>query len=98
MKISLKNKIIGINFSVSKTPNLKNLKKELADFFSQNEIEGFAIKKFRIDEDSIGYSIIPEEPCFEEMFSGGDYTEKIEGIGKKYGIKHFGFVYWCYHK
>jgi len=100
MKISLKNKIIRIGFFISKEPNIKNLEKELADFFSKNEIGGYEIKQFRIEGTvAFDYRIVPLEPPLEECLSGeGIHTKEIEEIGKKYGIKHLGFIYWCYHK
>ena len=102
MKISLKNKILEIKLLISKTSNLRKLEKELTDFFSKNEIEGYKIKEFRIEESSsgLGYNIIPLEPPLEECLSDEEesHSEEIEKIGKKYGIKHLGFIYWCYHK
>ena len=100
MKIQLKNQTVEVGFFISKKPNLKKLEKELTDFFIQNEIEGHKIKKFRIEESFSNYNIIPLEPPMEECLSDRkeSRSEEIEEIGKKYGIKHLGFIYWCYHK
>jgi hypothetical protein len=94
-----KNKKLEISVTISQQPNLKELEKELKEFFSENEIEGIKVREFRIEEDAIhGYKIIPLEPSIEEVLSGGAYREKLREIGKKYGLEHFGFIYWCYHK
>jgi hypothetical protein len=102
MKIPLKNKILEVKLLISKTANLRKLEEELIDFFSKNEIEGYKIKKFRIEESftGLGYNIIPLEPPIEECLSDKEenHSEEIEKIGKKYGIKNLGFIYWCYHK
>jgi hypothetical protein len=99
MKIPLKNKNLEIRFSVRRTPNLKKLEKELEDFFGKNEIEGFFIKKFKVEIDVVDYRIVPLEPPIEQWLSGkGIYIGELEKIGKKYGIKHLDFMPGCYHK
>lgn len=99
MKIPLKNQIIEFGFFISKTPKLKKLEKELEDFFSKNEIEGFFIKDFRVEVDVINYKIVPLEPPIEEWLSGkGIYIGELEKIGKRYGIKRLDFMPGCYHK
>jgi len=101
MKIPLKNQKLEIRLSISVSPNLKKLEKELEDFFAQNEVEGHKIKKFRIETspNMVNYEIIPLEPPLDESLSAkGGYEEKIKKIGEEYGIKDLGFIYWCYHK
>jgi hypothetical protein len=49
-------------------------------------------------EDVINYKIIPKESYFEGTLSGGDYKDKIEEIGKKYGLKNLDFIHYCCHK
>ncbi len=98
MKIPLGKKNLEINLTISLTPNLKKLEKELKDFFDNNLINGYyKIKEFEIKND-FSYKIIPKSPRLEECLTGGDYEEKIKTIGEKYGIEHLGFPYWCYGK
>jgi len=99
MKILLKNQNIEIIFSVARVPKIKKLEKELANFFSKNEIMGYEIKKFRIERGFSSYRIVLLEPPLEEGLSDeGIHAKEIEEIGKKYGIKHLSFGPWCYHK
>jgi len=101
MKIPLKNQKLEIKLSISLSPNLKRLEEELKNFFSKKEIEGYKIKRFRIEEtpSGVNYSIIPLEPSLEECLSAkGSYEKEIKEIGEEYGIKNLGFIYWCYHK
>jgi len=99
MKIPLKNQNIEIVFSVTRVPNIKKLERELADFFSQNEIGGYEIKRFRVEKDIFSYRIIPLEPPLEGSLSSEEmHTKEIEEIGKKYGIKDLDFAAWCYGK
>lgn len=98
MKIPLGNIILNIQFNIFKTPNYEKLKKELSDYFNKNDIEGIRIKDFELKEDVINYKIIPKEPYFEDTLSGGDYKDRIEEIGRKYGAKNLGFIHWCYHE
>jgi hypothetical protein len=94
-----KNKKLEISVTISQQPNLKKLEKELREFFKENEIEGFTVRDFRIEESAIhGYKIIPLEPSIEEALSEGDYQKSLEDMGRKYGLENFGFIYWCYHK
>ena len=103
MKIRLRNKFLEIRVlvSISKIPNILKLKGELGEFFDKNKVGGYKIKKFNLVEapNEIDYRIVPLEPCLDECLSGEDDCEKkIEEIGKKYGVRNLGFVYWCYHK
>ena len=101
MKIPLKNQILEIRLSISVSPNLKKLEKELESFFAQNEIEGCKIKKFRVETtpNTVNYEIVPLEPHLDECLSlKGDYEEKIKKIGEEYGIRNLSFIYSCYHK
>ena len=98
MEISLKNRILNIELNIFWQPNLKKLTNELQLFFNQNEIEGMQIKKFKLEKVWSNYEIMPEEPYFEERLSGGDYSNKIKEIGRKYGVRDLGFVGFCYHK
>ncbi len=100
MEISLKNRILNIEFKLNIfwQPRLEKLTKELQLFFNQNEIEGMQIKKFKLEKEWSDYKITPEEPYFERSLSGGDYRKKIEEIGRKYGARDLDFVSFCYHK
>jgi len=98
MEIPLKNRVLNIELNIFYQPNLQKLTNELQLFFDKHEIEGMQIKKFRLQKEFSNYTIIPEEPYFEERLSGGDYHNKIEEIGRKYGVKNLGFVSFCYHK
>lgn len=99
MEIPLKNRILNIELNIFWQPNLQKLTNELQLFFDKNEIEGMQIKKFRLDKwEHAIYEIIPEEPYFESILSGGDYHDKIKEIGRKYGVRNLDFVSYCYHK
>ncbi len=101
MKIPLKNQNLEIRLSITLFPNLKKLKEELTNFFAKNEVEGYKIKKFRIEAAfrDIDYRIVPIEPNLEECLSSkGSCEKELEKIGEKYGIRNFGFIYFCYHK
>lgn len=68
-------------------------KKELTEYFENNLIDGlYKLEEFEL-RDGV---IIPEEPCMEENYDGGN-DEDIEKICKKHGV-NFSIVYWCYHK
>lgn len=96
MKINLGKKVLELNFSFK--PNLEYLRKDLEQYFSNHKIDGMQIKKFSLGKEPVGFSIIPEEPYFEESLSEGKYQEDLEKMGRKFGIEHLGFVSWCYHK
>ncbi len=101
MKIPLKNKILEIRLLIGTVPDLGKLNKELQDFFSQNEVEGHQIKRFRVELGfhAKDYDIVPLEPPIEGCLSGrGIYIKGLEEIGKKYGIENLDFAPWCYHK
>jgi hypothetical protein len=68
-------------------------KKELAEYFSNNLIDGiFTLKEFELRNNEI----IPINPCMEENYEGGN-NDDIEKICQKHGV-NFSIVYWCYHK
>jgi len=99
MKIPLINTNLEINFSLSRTPKLKKLEIELKEFFNNNLIEGRKIEEFGIENISSGrVNIIPLNPRVEGQLEGGVYSDEIKSIGQKYGIRHLGFIYGCYHK
>ena len=94
----LKNTILNLEIRIFRKPKIDKLKRELSDFFENNLIEGNKIEDFEIREDSGSYDIIPTKPHLEETLYKGDYEKQLERMGRKYGIKNFGFIYYCYGK
>lgn len=68
-------------------------KKDLQEYFDNNLIDGrFRLYKFSLEENNI----IPEKPCMEENYEGGN-NEDIKKLCEKHDV-NFRIVYWCYHK
>lgn len=93
MEIKLGNQILNIQLRAFRKPNFEKLEKELADYFANNKVSGITIKEFELRKDG---DIIPVEPYFEGSLSGGNHMGDLEKIGEKYGVKHLGFIHWCY--
>lgn len=93
MEIPLVNTYLEIK--LSRKPKLKKLKKELSDFFKENEIEGIKIANFDISDN---YEIIPNLRGRKFLYLFDDYSKKIKAIGKKYNIPQLRFSLSCYGK
>lgn len=68
-------------------------KADLTEYFKNNLIDGvFELKEFHLS----GTDIIPDNPCMEENYNGGN-NEDIAKLCVKHQVK-FSIIYWCYHK
>ena len=87
----------------SEIERLHNIKLQLfrislENYFENNQISGYTIIKFRLDDEfkNHQYSIIPIDPSLEECYDG-ENNKDIEKIANECNIKAK-FVYWMYHK
>ena len=68
-------------------------REDLKKYFSENLIDGiYKLEKFDLRDNDI----IPQKPCLEESYDGGN-NEDIKKLCEKHGV-NFSIIYWCYHK
>lgn len=104
MEINLGNKVYEFIFDIKVKPNEKKLKKELSSFFEENELLGINIKDFELKFHEnkrfkfYNGEIIPNLKGRKIVELSRDYYEKIESIGKKYGLLNLDFSLGSYAK
>ncbi len=77
-----------------KNIRLEEFKIDLKYLFLHND--KLIIKKFKLQQSSFGYDIIPIDPDLEEMYEG-ELNNEIKILCDKHKINAH-IVYWCYPK
>jgi len=103
IKISQENTDLEIEFNlkIRIRPKVEKLKKELSNFFENNEILGINIKEFDVKISTGDYSFGVIVPNLNGRKFGSpelDYCEKIQKIGEKYNLEQLRFSLDCYGK
>ena len=87
-------------YIVSKKYDIVPVKEKLTEFFKNNLVDGYSIKKFSLRESYTPgcYDIIPEDPYLDECYVDDVSDDLINQIGVDLGLKSLGFVSWVYPK
>ncbi len=87
------------NQAINDSKKIDSFREDLIEYFANNLIDGqIRLEKFtlRVSNSGVSGDIIPEKPCLDENYDGGN-NEDIKRICDKHGVD-FRIVYWCYHK
>lgn len=98
MKLKFGNFIIGASLVFFKVPNEKKLEQECIEYFKSkypnNKNNGISLRRNEIG----GLTILNYELENFRVWMHDGTDNDLEVIGKKYGLKNFGFPYWYYPK